>query len=120
MSLVSGSAAGGTKKKRAGKKTKGAANDDESTVGGAKSAMSDGKGKRRTSREPTADEDEDEGGDELGLETAQRSNEEKRKETENRELLVKQFDKDQFERYALWRSVKFGDATTRRVSVLGR
>ena len=83
--------------------------------GKAKSAISgaSGRGKRKQSV-VSADEDE-EGGEEMAVEMAAGTQEERQKEIEHRAMLVRALDDDQMKRYEAWRSVKLPDATVRRV-----
>ncbi len=118
MSLVSGS---GTKKKRP-RKSKGKDAETSSMAGGrAKSAVSnEGRGKRRGSRDQTAEEEEEEeGGEEMALDVVAASNEEKAREDRRKHILTNAFSMgsgQQFARYEAWRSSKLSDATVRRVS----
>ncbi|KAL3423122.1 Transcription initiation factor TFIID subunit 11 [Phlyctema vagabunda] len=120
MSLVSGSAANGpTKKKRASGKRKGAQNDDTASLtgGAAPTAVSGvsgkGRGKRRAS-EVSGDE-EDEGDDEHAITITAKTQEERQKEMENRSLLVKELNPQQFARYEAWRAAKLTDGTVRKL-----
>lgn len=121
VSLASG--AGGKKKKS--RKSKGKDLDTSSVAGGrAKSVMSNtGKSKRRGSRGETVDEEDDEeegGGEEMSLNVALASKEEKDMETAKRAYLVdKILTESQKDRYAAWRGSRLADATVRRVSSLG-
>jgi transcription initiation factor TFIID subunit 11 len=118
MSLVSG--VSGAKRKRGSyKKSKGKGDDESMIEGKTKSAVSGNSGrggarKRRKSRDESVEEEEG-GGEDLALETVQRTEEEKQKEIEQRAMLTEQFDADQWERYTAWRSAKLSDAVVRRV-----
>jgi transcription initiation factor TFIID subunit 11 len=116
MSLVSGSAAGASKKRK--RKSKGTAANDDASVAGGKAKSTEGKGKRRASRDQTAEE-EDEGpdGEEMAVEMVARTQEERQKEIEHRAMLVRSFDENQFARYEAWRSSKLSDSVVRRVSL---
>jgi transcription initiation factor TFIID subunit 11 len=118
MSLVSGSVAGTTMSKRGRKKKvkAGAGGGDE--LGGGKGKSKDGadgaKSKRRQSQDISADEDE--GGEEMAVQMAERTQEERQKDIEQRAMLVRCLDEDQFSRYEAWRSSRLSDAVVRRVS----
>ncbi|KAK2623795.1 hypothetical protein QTJ16_006976 [Diplocarpon rosae] len=114
MSLVSGSGA----KKKKPRKSKGKDVESSSVAGSrAKSVISNqGKGKRRASRDQTAEEEEEEeGGEEMALDVAAASNEEKAREDKRRHILTNAFSGQQFSRYEAWRSSKLSDATVRRI-----
>lgn len=118
MSLVSGSAAGGPLKAKRSRKQKGPVNDDSASVAGGRAptavSSTSGKGRRKASRDASADE-EDEGGEEMAITMVARTQEEKQKEIEHRAMLVNAFDPDQFSRYEAWRSSKLSDSVVRRV-----
>ncbi|KAH7323878.1 hTAFII28-like protein conserved region-domain-containing protein [Rhexocercosporidium sp. MPI-PUGE-AT-0058] len=114
MSLASGS---GAKKKKA-RKSKGKDLDPAAGTGvRAKSVVSNGgKGKRRASRDQTAEEEEEEdAGDMMAMDVAAASNEDKAKEDKRRHILTQAFTPDQFARYEAWRSSKLSDAVVRRI-----
>ncbi|KAI9047171.1 hypothetical protein LZ554_008625 [Drepanopeziza brunnea f. sp. 'monogermtubi'] len=117
MSLVSG--AGGKKKKS--RKSRGKDVETSSVAGSrAKSVMSNtGKSKRRASRGESVDDEEEEeegGGEEMSLNVALASKEEKDREAAKRAHLVdKILSPSQAERYAIWRQSKLADATVRRI-----
>jgi transcription initiation factor TFIID subunit 11 len=117
MSIASASIAGGAKKKR-GRKAKGKLGDDESIVGGkAKSAVSGTSGGRKRKQSIASADEEDGGGEEMAVEMAARTQEERDKETQHRAMLVNSLDEMQMKRYEAWRSAKLPDATVRRVSM---
>jgi len=118
MSLVSGSGA----KKKKPRKSKGKDAENSSVAGTrAKSVVSNGgRAKRRASRDLTAEEeDEDEGGDNITMDMAAASHEDKAKEDKRRHILTQSFTPEQFARYEAWRSSKLADAVVRRVSSFG-
>ena len=118
MSLASG--VSGAKRKRGSYKKSKGKGDDESMIGGTtKSAVSGNSGqggprKRRKSRDESVEE-EDVGGDDLALETVQRTEEEKQKDVERRAMLTQLFDDDQWDRFGAWRAARLSDAVVRRV-----
>ncbi|CZT05910.1 related to transcription initiation factor IID beta chain [Rhynchosporium agropyri] len=111
MSLASGSVA----KKKKPRKSKGKDMDASSTR--AKSVVSNGgKGKRRGSRDQSAEEeDEEDAGDLMEMDMAAASHEDKVKEDRRRHILTQSFSPDQFARYEAWRSSKLSDAVVRRI-----
>lgn len=112
MSVVGG-------KKKRPRKSRAKENDTLSLPGGrAKSAVSadGGRGRRRGSRDQSADEEDEEDGAELAVDSAQNTKEERVKEDRRRLLLTRAFDQDQWSRYEAWRSSKLADSTVRRVS----
>jgi transcription initiation factor TFIID subunit 11 len=114
-SLVSG--VSGAKKKR-GRKQKGKADDETSAVGSrAKSAVSgtSGRGRRRASRDASAEDDDEEGGGETAVTIVARTDEEKKKEKEHKAMLLTALNPDQFQRYEAWRASKLPDSVVRRV-----
>ncbi|KAH7371839.1 histone-fold-containing protein [Cadophora sp. MPI-SDFR-AT-0126] len=114
MSLVSGSGA----KKKKPRKSKGKDADNSSVAGTrAKSVVSNGgRAKRRASRDLTAEEeDEDDGGDNITMDMAAASHEDKAKEDKRRHILTQSFTPEQFARYEAWRSSKLADAVVRRI-----
>jgi transcription initiation factor TFIID subunit 11 len=112
MSLASGPVFSGTRKKKP-RKSKGKDNDEESVAGGRATSTA-AAGKRRGSRDQTADISED-GGDEPTVEaSAERQAERKRREARQR-VITQYFDEQQFERYAAWRASRLPTATVRRV-----
>jgi len=118
MSVVSGSVVGGKKKRP--RKSKGKDNDTASVSGRkAKSTISAdvGRGKRRASRDATAEEDEEEGGDVMALNMDTATKEQRDKDEYALQVLRRVLQKDdaQFTRYEAWRSAKFSDAVTRRI-----
>ena len=118
MSLVSGSGA----KKKKPRKSKGKDAENSSVAGTrAKSVVSNGgRAKRRASRDLTAEEeDEDEGGDNITMDMAAASHEDKAKEDKRRHILTQSFTPEQFARYEAWRRSKLADAVVRRVSSFG-
>ncbi|KAL2062915.1 hypothetical protein VTL71DRAFT_5987 [Oculimacula yallundae] len=112
MSLASGSGA----KKKKPRKSKGK-DMDASSGTRAKSVVSNGgKAKRRGSRDQTAEEeDEEDAGDLMAMDTAAASHEDKVKEDRRRHILTQAFSPDQFARYEAWRSSKLSDAVVRRI-----
>ena len=66
------------------------------------------------------DEDDDDEKAEMAVEDAgaARTQEQKQEEIRLRAMLVEAFDKDQYDRYELWRAAKLSDAVTKRVSLL--
>jgi transcription initiation factor TFIID subunit 11 len=118
--MVSGSVAGGgqTKKKR-GRKLKGAGQDNASTAD-VRSAASDPAGKNGKRRASNASlEEEEDGGDETtAIQMTSETIEQKAREKEHQALLIRGFDVDQAERYAVYRSSRLSDAIVRRVSCI--
>ena len=114
MSMASGPVFSGIRKKKP-RKSKGKDNDEESVAGGRATSTA-ATGKRRGSRDQTADISED-GGDEPTVEaSAERQAERKRREARQR-VITQYFDEQQFERYAAWRASRLPTATVRRVCV---
>jgi transcription initiation factor TFIID subunit 11 len=110
VSLASASITGGPKKKKAGRKSKGKENDERAR---SATANEGAKGKRRASRDKSAEEsDEDVGGEETRL---LRAKDDKKEDNRKRAMLTQHFDNDQFQRFEAWRSSKLSDATVRRV-----
>lgn len=112
--MASGPVFSGIRKKKP-RKSKGKDNDEDSVVGGRATSTA-AAGKRRGSRDQTADISED-GGDEPTVEaSAERQAERKRREARQR-VITQYFDEQQFERYAAWRASRLPTATVRRVCV---
>lgn len=116
MSLVSGITLEVPGKKKRGRKPKNVGGDDASSAlgGRAATAVSVLSGQGRVSRAMTAEE-EDEGGDEADVTIVKRTNEEEKKEAEQRSMLVQAFTPEQYRRYERWRVAKLSDAVVRRV-----
>ncbi len=113
--MASGSVFSGIRKKKP-RKSKGKDNDEDSIAGGRATSIA-AAGKRRGSRDQTADISED-GGDEPTVEaSAERQAERKRREARQR-VITQYFDEQQFERYAAWRASRLPTATVRRVCIL--
>ena len=68
-------------------------------------------------REATAEEENEEPEEEesMDVQMVARTMEEKQKEQDQKNLLVRHLDPDQFARYEAWRVSKFSDAVVRRV-----
>jgi transcription initiation factor TFIID subunit 11 len=112
MSMASGMVPSGIRKKKP-RKSKGKDNDEESVAGGRGTSTS-APGKRRGSRDQTADISED-GGDEPRVEaSAERKADRVRREARQR-VIANHFDEQQFARYEAWRASRLPPATVRRV-----
>lgn len=112
--MASGMGPSSVKKKKP-RKTKGKDNDDESVVGG-RGASASAAGKRRASREQTADASDDGADEPTTLEaSAERKAERALREQRQRVLVANHFDDMQFRRYEAWRAIKLPAATVRRV-----
>lgn len=115
ISMVSGIAPSSAKKKKP-RKTKGKENDEGSIVGGRGTSAS-AVGKRRGSRDQTADISED-GGDEPTVEASAEKKAERERRQHRQRVIANFFDDDQFRRYEAWRATKLSGATVRRVCFL--
>ena len=118
-SVVSLTASGAPKKKR-GRKAKnargdGSAEQTPSLAGGRAGTTASGQPGEKDDED---DEDDDEKA-EMAVEDAGagRTQEQKQEEIRLRAMLVEAFDKDQYDRYELWRAAKLSDAVTKRVSL---
>jgi transcription initiation factor TFIID subunit 11 len=110
--MASGMVPSGIRKKKP-RKSKGKDNDEESVAGGRGTSTS-APGKRRGSRDQTADISED-GGDEPRVEaSAERKADRVRREARQR-VIANHFDEQQFARYEAWRASRLPPATVRRV-----
>lgn len=111
MSMVSGSAVGTKKRKR-----KSQINEDTSSAIGRGTKSADGTDKRRAgSRELTVEEDDEV--EEMAVSMVARTQEERVKESEQRNMLVRNLDRNQFERYEAWRASRLAESVVRRVSI---
>jgi len=114
MSMASGMGPSSGKKKKP-RKTKGKDNDEQSVTGG-RGASAAAAGKRRASREQTADASDDGADEPTTLEaSAERRAERALRETHQRYLVMNHFNPEQFSRYEAWRALKLQGPTVRRV-----
>jgi hypothetical protein len=115
--MVSGSVAGvGQLKKKRGRKLKGTGHDNASTAD-VRSTASDpiGKSNKRRASNASLEEEEDVGDETTAIQMTSETQEQKAREKEHQALLIRGFDADQAERYAVVRSCRLSDAIVRRV-----
>ncbi|KAE9364654.1 TAFII28-domain-containing protein [Stipitochalara longipes BDJ] len=113
MSMASGMAPSSVKKKKP-RKTKGKDNDEESMAGGRGTSAS-AAGKRRASREHTADASDDGADEPTTLEASAERKAERLLREKRQRVIANHFDDDQFRRYEAWRAIKLPAATVRRI-----
>jgi transcription initiation factor TFIID subunit 11 len=118
-SAVSATASGAPGKKKRGRKAKNAkgAGDESkeqtpSLVGGKAPTTVSGQG-----GDKDLEDDEDDDKAEMALEdVTARTQEQKQEEVKLRAMLVEAFDREQYDRYELWRAAKLSESVVKRVS----
>lgn len=119
-SAVSATASGAPGKKKRGRKAKNAkgAGDESkeqtpSLVGGKAPTTVSGQG-----GDKDLEDDEDDDKAEMALEdVTARTQEQKQEEVKLRAMLVEAFDREQYDRYELWRAAKLSESVVKRVSI---
>lgn len=118
MSVVSGNIflPSELSKRKRGPGRKGKGKDDNASLAGTAVSGPSGKGRRGQSREADVEED-DEVEDNMDVAVAANTVEEKQKENELRNLLIRNLDEQQMLRFEQWRQARLPDPVVRRVCI---